>query len=368
MTKKKTKETEEPRFELKKRQIKEKPNFFQNIPSFQHPLAEILNFPSENNGNSVENNPSGSIKQETSGHPENIKQDTQTTNNHDTQYINNLDTQTISNTDTQNKINMDTSQELNLDTQHTKIKTLKTKNFGQPEFDSNGAEAPKNITNAPRKIKDTSAPTPKSKKVVHSKNEDWRKYEKTRSTVRVNLHIDKEIDKKVRKYCFIDADPKVELREFYERAAVHLLDLLDTQKVGSLSAETPLDDRRLKMMYKTKPFIINLYLRYNTIFNEMASSSGKKWTARWTSRDDESATRYNELPATIIELGILQTQIQKGFGSSRIQTFKYYIDEIENVLSSGISDEMLDTIVQYHRQIWYKQTGREIEFDFLKDN
>lgn len=110
---------------------------------------------------------------------------------------------------------------------------------------------------------------------MHQKNEEWRKYDKARSTVRVNLHIDKEIDKKVRKYCFIDADPKVELREFYERAASHLLNFLDTQNIGSLSAETPLDDKRLKMMFKTKPRIINLYLRYDTVFNELIRNREK---------------------------------------------------------------------------------------------
>jgi hypothetical protein len=163
----------------------------------------------------------------------------------------------------------------------------------------------------------------------------------------------------------IDADPKVELREFYERAAVHLLNFLDTQNLGSLGAETPLDDRRLKMLYKTKPFIINLYLRYNSIFNEFSTAGGKKWTARWSPRDDEVAVRYNDVEPAIIELGILQTQIQKGFGSSRIQTFKYYTDEIEKVLVSGVSDEMLDTILKYHRQLWKNQTGREVDLSFL---
>src|SRR5215204_3054484 len=154
-------------------------------------------------------------------------------------------------------MSLDTQNLESLDTQTIDVQTLKFTDLGQPESKTLSAEAPELKVNAPRKIKAKGAPAPKSEKVLHPKNEDWRKYDKARSTVRVNLHVDKEIDKKVRKYCFIDAEPKVELREFYERAAVHLLNFLDTQNLGSLSAETPLDDRRLKMMFKTKPFIIN---------------------------------------------------------------------------------------------------------------
>lgn len=369
MTKKKSKEADEPRFEVKKRQPREKPNFFQNIPSFQHPLAEILNFPSENSNKQISevNTVSGQIAEEDeSGHPEfsiDGTQDKQTVN---TQPSSKTDTHAVDILDTQNVTSDDTQSIQSLDTQIINTETLKSANSGQPEYKSLSAEAPELKTDAPRKTKAKGAPAPKSEKVLHPKNEEWRKYDKARSTVRVNLHVDREIDKKVRKYCFIDAEPKVELREFYERAAVHLLNFLDTQNLGSLSAETPLDDRRLKMMFKTKPFIINLYLRYNTVFNEL-SGIGKKWTARWSPRDDEAATRYNELSPDIIELGILQTQIQKGLGTSRIQTFKYYVDEIENVLGSGVSDEMLKTILEYHRQIWKKQTGREVDLSFLEE-
>jgi hypothetical protein len=47
MTKKKAEDQDEPRFVVKKRIPKEKPNFFQNIPSLKHPLAQIMKFPAE---------------------------------------------------------------------------------------------------------------------------------------------------------------------------------------------------------------------------------------------------------------------------------------------------------------------------------
>jgi hypothetical protein len=45
MTKKKTQD--KPKFEIKKRVPKEKPDFFQNLTPFSHPVAEILNFHKE---------------------------------------------------------------------------------------------------------------------------------------------------------------------------------------------------------------------------------------------------------------------------------------------------------------------------------
>lgn len=83
-------------------------------------------------------------------------------------------------------------------------------------------------------------------------------------------------------------------------------------------------------------------------------------------RDDEAAMRYNEISPAIVELGIIQTQINKGFGSNRIQTFKYYIDEIETILASGVSDIMLLTVLEYHRQVWTKQTGKIIDYSKLE--
>ena len=292
------------------------------MPHSEFVKAEILHFPSEN---STENNldttseskiisSADIIPSENSGHPENTSLDTQTNNfGHPTQ--NNPGTQKVS--------------------------------PGHPENKNLVTQAPRKKSQAPRKDNILGAQAPRNKDSGHSKNTNWKQYEKKRTTVRVNLHITEEIDRKVRQYCMVNAKPKVELKDFYERAALYYLDVLDTQNITSLGAGAPLDDRRLKMLYKTTPFIINLYLRYNSIFNEISAASAKtNWSARWTPRDDEAARKYNETDPRIIELGIIQTQTNKGIGQGRIQTFKYYVDEIENVLTSEIGTEMLDTILQ----------------------
>jgi hypothetical protein len=306
------------------------------MPHSEFVKAEVLHFPSEHISEVQSEKPIASFDKtakDISGHPEKIELDTQKNCSGHSE---------VDNLDTQKKYN-----------RHPENKFLVT-------------QAPRNRTEAPRKETVSGAQAPENKKSGHSKNANWKQYEKKRTTVRVNLHISEEIDRKVRQYCMINAKPKVELKDFYERAALYYLDILDTQNITSLGAEAPLDDRRLKMLYKTKPFIINLYLRYNTIFNEISAASAKtNWSARWTPRDDEAARKYNGTDPRIVELGIIQTQTNKGIGQGRIQTFKYYVDEIENVLLSEVGTEMLDTILQYHRQIWTRWTGREIDLSFL---
>lgn len=191
---------------------------------------------------------------------------------------------------------------------------------------------------------------------------NWQKYEKKRKSKGVFLRTGDEITRKFKQFCIAhDWD----FSQGTELAWNKLMNDLDIQSGADLDSLIAQDDRRLKMLYKTRPFIINLYLRYNSVFNELSGANGKTWPVRWSPRDDEAAARYNDLPPAIVELGILQTQIQKGFGSGRIQTFKYYTEEIEKVLASGVSDEMLSTILSYHRQIWTNQTGREIDLSFL---
>lgn len=244
-----------------------------------------------------------------------------------------------------------------------------TETIGHPNEVDLGVLAPKSKIRAPKTDIDLGANTPKEENLGTQKNvstESYRKYEKARSTASIHIRADSGIIKQVQHFIVENKETISTMREFFEFAAAKLMEEFGNPKNKNLGTNTPYDDRRLKILYKSRPFIINLYLAYNTIFNELAESGGKKWSARWSPRDDESAHRYNELEPAIIELGILQTQIQKGFGSSRIQTFKYYSDEIEKVISSGVSDEMLQTILIYHRNIWKNQTGREVDLSFLE--
>lgn len=243
-------------------------------------------------------------------------------------------------------------------------------NFGYPTIENLGTLVPKNEIRVPKSMGDLGTKVPKNKKLGTQKYEkvkNYQKYEKARSTISVHVRADEAIFKKIQHFLVENKKEFPTMKEFFEMSAGLLIDTFGYPNNKSLGTLVPHDDRRMKMLYKSRDFIINLYLAYNSIFNELSAAKGKAiWAARWSPRDDEAAYRYNEISPVVIELGILQTQIQKGFGTSRIQTFKYYTDEIEKVLTSGVSDEMLTTILEYHRTIWTNQTKRKVDLEFLK--
>ena len=358
----------------------EKRGIFANLtsdrPKNDHPLREILNFPTEvdipqtDDGIAIILNPGypsqDSLDSRTTetGYPSQSLTDSQAENIQDIQFKN------IGYPGIQNSA---IHKDQYLDSQVDK--------HGYPQSDLPNIQ--NNFTGYPKPEKQDSKISKEGKRIAkpdelldsriaepeisdsQSKKEkkDWQKYDKSRKSKGVFLRTSEEITKKFKQFCIAN---DWDFSQGTELAWNKLMNDLDSQPVSDLDSLIALDDRRLKMMFKTKVFIINLYLRYNSIFNEIAAGGGKKWSARWSPRDDESAQRYNDLPPAIIELGILQTQIQKGFRTSRIQTFKYYTDEIEKVLASGVSDEMLNTILIYHRQIWKNQTGREVDLSFLE--
>ncbi len=195
------------------------------------------------------------------------------------------------------------------------------------------------------------------------KKANWKKYEPQRRAKGVFLRTNDDLTVRFKQFCI---GKGWDFSYGTELAWNKLMSDLDIQTSGDLDSLIALDNRRLTMMFKSKPFIINLYLAYNSIFNEISDRTTKgKWAARWSPRDDEAAVRYNEIHPNIVELGIIQTQMNKGFGQSKIQTFKYYIDEIEKVLSSGVTDELLGTILGYHRTVWKNTTKREVDLSFL---
>lgn len=229
-------------------------------------------------------------------------------------------------------------------------------NSGHPAGESLGAYAPRNDLNAPSTKNVLGAYAPRKNESGHPKNENWRKYEKTRSTIRVNLQIDKEIDRKVRQFCKIDAHPKTDLRQFYERAAVMLLDFLDTQTPQSLGAYAPYDDRRLMRTYKCNVSIINLYLAYNFFFNQKT---------KWTMKDDEAGLRFNNVDIRIVELGIIQTHFNRGFRPGKINSFQYYINQIEEMTTLEFGEETLEAMLKINRTRWQQSAGKQLDLKFL---
>ncbi len=258
-----------------------------------------------------------------------------------------LDTQSVK-TNTLKDSSFGHSNVISLDTQNKQTNTLKDSSFGHSNLETLDTYAPGKSIWTLKENTIPGAKTPKIKNLDTQKKYDYKKYEKQRSTIRVNLHLDKELDKKVRQYC-LDAEPRLELKEFFEIAAVNFL---DTQNSKSLGAKTPHDDRRLMISWKTRVHIINLYLQYNLILNQKT---------KWRFSDDEKSFQLNEVDSKVIELGIIQTQFQKGF-KGKINSFSYYLNEIDNFNELGMSGEVLDTMLRINRQRWQQATGKVLDY------
>jgi hypothetical protein len=91
-------------------------------------------------------------------------------------------------------------------------------------------------------------------------------------------------------------------------------------KIKFVDGKKAHNDRRLNSLWKTQPRIINLYLAYNPVFNEKT---------KWNVRDDDAGLPFNNVDIRIVEMGIIQTQANKGF-TGKINSFSYYVPEIVN--------------------------------------
>ncbi len=231
------------------------------------------------------------------------------------------------------------------------------KNLGRPKQENLDVLASKTALWTSKDSSDLDAKTSKNKNLDAQKTtklKKWVKYEQQRSTDRLSLRPDVEILSKIRVYC---AENNFTLTEFFEIAGLQLIDL-DVQKQKFLDAKTPLDDRRLKMFYKTDNRIINLFREYNKIFNAQTD---------WKPKDDAVGVKYNDIDLRVIEIGIIQTQsnIIEGQSETKPERFKYYTREIDKFISIGYSDQLLDAILLTNRKRWKEITGREIDLSFL---
>jgi hypothetical protein len=186
----------------------------------------------------------------------------------------------------------------------------------------------------------------------------WSKYEENRSTDRIGLRPNKEILKKFKVYC---AEKGLNLTEFFEISGMKFIDL-DDQNKNNLDDWTTINNKELKMMWKTTPVIINLYYAYNKFFTSKV---------KWSAKDDKHGQVYNDFDIRIIELGIIQTQanlIAEGNSSTTINGFLYYTNEIKKFLVYEDNPEMLDAILKINRENWKKIFNKDIDLEFLNQS
>ncbi len=145
---------------------------------------------------------------------------------------------------------------------------------------------------------------------------------------------------RIKHFC---VDHNMEQQEFAELAAIHFMDAVDSQKAITSDSMIASDERELMILFKTQPFIINLYLQYNP-------------ENRWKPADDYEGRRYNEKDIRLLEIGIIQTQFNARF--KKINSFKYYTTEVDIALETPLADETIEIMLKQGRRRWGEATGR----------
>lgn len=177
--------------------------------------------------------------------------------------------------------------------------------------------------------------------------------------VQYATRIRQDIKKAFDVFC---AEEQIFQQDFVELAGIKYIENYHAELAeleNKPASNLALNDLKLITLWKTKPAIINLYLRYNAIFNEKS---------KWSTRDDDVGVAVNEYDLRVIELGILQTQANRGFGGGgKINSFSYYLPEIRNFAELKMGVATLNTMLEINRQRWRQATSREIDLSFLEE-
>lgn len=216
---------------------------------------------------------------------------------------------------------------------------------GRPQSAEVDAHAKSVDANASTKIYsvDANASTLRKSGRPHKKGRGAHKIDRHRSDlIRQHFRISPEFDEKIRLF---RAKNNLELQEFYQLAAAHLIDSVDAHKSNYVDALASHDDRDMMILFKTRPSIINIYLRYNS-------------ENRWKPADDFEGIRYNDKDIRLVEVGIIQTQFNARF--KKINSFKYYVTEIDIALEAPLTDEVVELMLRQARRRWTEVTGREV--------
>jgi hypothetical protein len=168
---------------------------------------------------------------------------------------------------------------------------------------------------------------PLQKVDVHKKD----RHSKTRT--RYTARLETSLFNKIKHFCI---DRKLSLQEFFEHAAVHMMDVVDVHQAHMVDVLTPHDD--LLMIWKSVDDIITRY----------RAMTGN----RWKPADDRAAARYNQTDIRLVEIGMLYTVLRTK--AKKINSFAYFIPEIEEVLAVKLGEETIDALLKHRRNQWDK--------------
>jgi hypothetical protein len=178
------------------------------------------------------------------------------------------------------------------------------------------------------------------------------KRQKKRLTIRYNAALEKEI----RDFC---SQYNLEINDLHELAIISYMESVKERTPGQTTEwapgitedrtpatshdRTPHDD--LKIIYRSDDNIIMLFEQI----------TGRKWSAQ----DDREGAKFNKVDLRLIEIAMLTTRLQSR--RPRINSFKYFVPEIEFHMSAGISEQNLNVNVRRIREKFakWKEEGKK---------
>ncbi len=142
-----------------------------------------------------------------------------------------------------------------------------------------------------------------------------------------------------KKFC---EDAELTLTSFLDIAASRLMESAASQLEQNAGGNPPHDE-----------LMTNFWRTHDDIRLLYCDITGNKWK----SEDDRAAATYNGLDRRILEIGILTTAIR--FKGKKINSFKYFMDEIEltmdEIKESRMGDEALSAMLFSRRTWWQKK-------------
>lgn len=153
---------------------------------------------------------------------------------------------------------------------------------------------------------------------------------------RVNFWMDTQQKQEMKEFA---ARYGMDLTDFFIQAAVRFMEGVAVRTAAGVAVNTSHDDL---MIWKTADDIIMLYARL----------TGN----RWKPADDKVGRAYNEADRRLVEIGILNTLLNaKG---KRINSFAYFIPEIDEAMAVRLSDETIEIMLPRRREQWAKRGKR----------
>lgn len=185
----------------------------------------------------------------------------------------------------------------------------------------------------PTKIKPERVITPTRGKSVRTQKKEAGVQKTDRHSAdkkKVNFYMNRE---KLREMNVFATRCDLTLTDFFEMAGAHFMECVGVHKLKDVGGNAPHDDLKI---YRTSDNIVMMYKQYTG--------------GRWKPHCDYAAEQFNSADIRYVEIGILNTLLK--FKGKKINSFRYFVPEIEEALAVKLGDETLDIMLKRRREQW----------------